>query len=211
MDRHQERIMTVLLGPILAAALAAAPARPVAVDTAVFAGGCFWGVEAIFEHVKGVLVSESGYTGGTREHPSYEDVTSGLTGHAEAVRVTYDPSQVSYADLLRVFFTVAHDPTQLNRQGPDRGTQYRSAIFYTSAAQRSAVTVHIDSLTRAKAYRRPIVTQVATLTTFYPAEAYHQNYLVRNPNEPYIVFHDLPKLRALEKELPELYRAERSR
>jgi peptide-methionine (S)-S-oxide reductase len=220
---HFASLLVVVLAPFPApaAAAAAAPAARVApaeatapvttVDTAVFAGGCFWGIEAVFEHVKGVISSESGYAGGTREYPTYEAVSSGLTGHAEAVRVTFDTAQVSYAELLRVFFSVAHDPTQLNRQGPDHGTQYRSAIFCATAEQLHAATTTIDSLTKAGAYRRAIVTQLNPLTAFYPAEAYHQDYLVRHPTEPYIVFHDMPKLRALAKELPELYREARSR
>jgi len=173
--------------------------------TAVFAGGCFWGVEAVFDNVKGVSDAVSGYSGGTLARPTYEQVSSGLTGHAESVRVTYDPSQVTYGQLLKVFFSVAHDPTQLNRQGPDTGTQYRSAIFYANDEQRRVAQAYIEQLKEAKSFRRPIVTQVAPLTAFYPAEAYHQNYLVQHPDEPYIVINDMPKLAALRGELPQLY------
>jgi peptide-methionine (S)-S-oxide reductase len=187
----------------------AASVRPgpvAAVDTAVFAGGCFWGVEAVFEHVKGVRSAESGYAGGTASSPSYELVSSGSTGHAESVRVVYDPAQVSYGELLQVFFRVAHDPTQLNRQGPDHGTQYRSAIFHRSAAQKKAAEGYVSELTGAKAYRDPIVTQIVPLKEFYPAEEYHQNYLERHPTQPYIVINDAPKLEHLQREFPALYR-----
>src|SRR3954466_10727606 len=156
-------------------------------DTAVFAGGCFWGVEAVFDHVKGVKSATSGYAGGTVASPSYEQVSTGDTGHAESVQVIYDPSQVSYGKLLQIFFSVVHDPTQLNYQGPDHGTQYRSAIFYRNEEQHRVAQAYIDQLTKAKAYPRPIVTQVAALKAFYPAEDYHQDYLVHHPNQPYIV------------------------
>ncbi len=173
--------------------------------SAVFAGGCFWGVEAVFENVKGVTEAVSGYSGGTLPSPTYEQVSSGRTGHAESVRVTYDPSQVSYGQLLKVFFAVAHDPTELNRQGPDTGTQYRSAIFYANADQQRVAQAYIAQLKDARSFRRPIVTEVTPLKAFYPAEAYHQNYLVQHPDQPYIVFNDLPKLAALKAELPQLY------
>ena len=173
--------------------------------TAVFAGGCFWGIEAVFENVKGVTEAVSGYSGGTLARPSYEQVSTGMTGHAESVQVTYDPSQVTYGQLLKVFFAVAHDPTQLNRQGPDTGTQYRSAIFYANADQQRVAQAYIEQLKQAKSFRRPIVTQVAPLKAFYSAEAYHQNYLVQHPDEPYIVINDMPKLVALKDELPQLY------
>ncbi len=176
-------------------------------QTAVFAGGCFWGVEAVFRHVKGVTSAVSGYAGGTVKNPSYEDVGSGRTGHAESVEVTYDPAQVSYGQLLVVFFSVAHDPTQLNRQGPDHGTQYRSAIFYTNDEQKRVAQAYIDQLAQAKTFGRPIVTQVAALPAFYPAEDYHQNYLALHTTQPYIVYNDLPKLDALRKEFPTLYAA----
>lgn len=184
----------------------AAPHITAAVDTAVFAGGCFWGVEAVFRHVRGVQSSVSGYAGGRVAGPSYEQVSSGSTGHAEAVQVIYDPAVVSYGTLLRVFFSVAHDPTELNRQGPDVGTQYRSAIFTKSAQQATAVKAYIAQLTAAKTFREPIVTQVAPLTKFWAAEAYHQNYLAGHLTQPYIVYNDLPKLDALKKEFPELWR-----
>jgi peptide-methionine (S)-S-oxide reductase len=176
------------------------------VDTAFFAGGCFWGVEAVFEHLKGVSSATSGYAGGSDPSPSYRAVSSGTTGHAEAVRVVYDPGQISYDQLLQIFFAVAHDPTQLNRQGPDVGTQYRSAVFYRNAAERAATERYIAKLTAARAYQDSIVTQVAPLDVFHEAEAYHQNYLVRHPNQPYIVINDAPKLEHLRKAFPALYR-----
>jgi peptide-methionine (S)-S-oxide reductase len=174
-------------------------------ETAVFAGGCFWGVEAVFESLKGVSKAVSGYSGGKTASPSYEQVSSGMTGHAESVKVTYDPSKVSYGTLLKVFFQIAHDPTELNRQGPDTGTQYRSAIFYSNPEQGRVAKAYIAQLDAAKAFRKPIVTEVTPLKAFYDAEGYHQNYLVNNPTQPYIVFNDLPKLAALKKELPALY------
>ena len=176
-----------------------------ALQTAVFAGGCFWGVEAVFEHLKGVKAVVSGYAGGTVVNPDYEAVTSGRTGHAEAVKVTFDPSVVSYETLLTVFFTVAHDPTELNRQGPDVGTQYRSAVFFTSAEQEKVTKDVIAKLTAAKLYRKPIVTQVAALSKFYDAEAYHQNYLYSHMTQPYIVYNDLPKIDALKQQYPTLW------
>ena len=175
-------------------------------DTAVFAGGCFWGVEAVFEHLKGVSSASSGYAGGSGSSPSYEEVSSGSTGHAEAVLVVYDPAQISYDQLLQIFFTVAHDPTQLNRQGPDVGTQYRSAVFYRSVAQRRATESYIAKIRDARLYRGAIVTEVAPLRAFHPAEAYHQDYLVRHPNQPYIVINDAPKLEHLRRAFPALYR-----
>jgi peptide-methionine (S)-S-oxide reductase len=178
-----------------------------ALQTAVFAGGCFWGVEAVFEHVKGVKTVVSGYAGGTVAKPSYESVSTGRTGHAEAVKVTFDPSIVSYETLLKVFFTVAHNPTELNRQGPDVGTQYRSAVFFTTAQQQKAVTDAIAQLTASKTYKAPIVTQVAALDTFHDAESYHQNYLYSHMTQPYIVYNDLPKIDALKKQYPTLWEA----
>jgi peptide-methionine (S)-S-oxide reductase len=175
-------------------------------DTAYFAGGCFWGIEGVYEHVKGVKSAVSGYSGGSVASPSYNQVTSGNTGHAETVRVIYDPTQISYGQLLRIFFSVAHDPTQLNRQGPDRGTQYRSAIFYNSAAQQQVARQYIDQLTAAKFFPKPIVTQVAKLTAFYTAEEYHQDYMAHHPNQPYIVFHDAPKVAALKKHFASVYK-----
>ncbi len=174
-------------------------------QTAVLAGGCFWGVDAVFKHVRGVSAVVSGYAGGSAATAHYEVVSSGTTGHAESVKVTYDPSQISYAELLRIFFSVAHDPTELNRQGPDMGTQYRSAIFYTTEEQRDTALAYIDQLTKAKVFHRPIVTQVVALQGFYPAEEYHQNFLALHPNYPYIVIYDLPKLRALKQEFPAVY------
>ncbi len=185
--------------------LAAAKAK----QTAVFAGGCFWGVEAVFEHVKGVTEVTAGYSGGAAKTAHYEMVSTGRTGHAEAVRVIYDPSQVSYEQLLEVFFSVAHDPTELNRQGPDTGTQYRSAIFYISEEQKRLARAYIDRLNQAKAFARPIVTEVVPLNSFYPAEAYHQGYADRHADNPYIVINDLPKVANLRKQFPDLYRSAR--
>lgn len=175
-------------------------------ETAVFAGGCFWGVEAVFEHVKGVTDATSGYAGGTKATANYEAIGSGTTGHAESVRVTFDPDVVSYQQLLQVFFSVAHDPTELNRQGPDVGPQYRSAIFYASEEQRRTALAAIDGMTRSKAFSRRIVTQVVPLKEFFPAEDYHQDYMRRNPDDIYIVVHDRPKLAALKAKFPELYK-----
>jgi len=195
--------MLTMLVPLL---LAAAPAPVQRTETIVFAGGCFWGVEAVFEHVKGVTSAVSGYAGGTTKSPTYGDVSTGSTGYAESVQVVFDPAQVSLEQLLQVFFTVAHDPTQLNRQGPDVGTQYRSAVFFSGAAQQEAVQAYIAMLTQKKVYSRPIVTQVAPLTVFYPAEAYHQGYLELHPYQPYIVINDKPKLENLRRNFPGLYR-----
>jgi peptide-methionine (S)-S-oxide reductase len=174
-------------------------------QVAVFAGGCFWGIEAVFEHVRGVKDVTVGYSGGTAKTASYELVSSGRTGHAEAVRIVYDPLQVSYDQLLKVFFYVAHDPTELNRQGPDTGTQYRSVIFYTSEEQKRQAQGFIDRLNQTKVYNRPIVTQVTALASFYQAEAYHQDYVVHHPDAPYIVTHDLPKVANLRTKFPDLY------
>ncbi len=182
-----------------------APALTTGTQTAVFAGGCFWGVDAVFKHVKGVTRVVSGYAGGAKETAIYEEVGGGSTGHAEAVEVTYDPAVVSYGTLLKVFFTVAHDPTELNRQGPDVGTQYRSTIFIANPAQRTAATAYIAVLTKAEVYRRPIVTTLEPMTAFYAAEAYHQNYLALHLTQPYIVYNDLPKLEQLKRRMPELY------
>ena len=190
----------------VAAPFVDAIATSAAADTAVFAGGCFWGVEAVYEHVKGVKSVVSGYAGGNASNATYDQVSNGNTGHAESVQVIYDPSQVSYGKLLQIFFSVAHDPTQLNRQGPDRGTQYRSAIFYTSPDQQRVAESYIKQLTEAKTFSRPIVTQVAKLQGFYPAEAYHQDYLVNHPNQPYIVINDQPKVAALKKQFADIYR-----
>jgi peptide-methionine (S)-S-oxide reductase len=172
--------------------------------TAVLAGGCFWGVEAVFDKVKGVSDAVSGYAGGQKSTAHYEIVGTGRTGHAESVEITYDPSQISYGKLLQIFFSVAHDPTQLNRQGPDEGTQYRSAIFYANDEQKRVAEAYIAQLSEAKVFRHKIVTEVAPLAGFYPAEAYHQDYIVHNPGNPYVIFNDLPKLAELKKKYPEL-------
>jgi peptide-methionine (S)-S-oxide reductase len=175
-------------------------------ETVVVAGGCFWGIQAVFQHVKGVISATSGYSGGTVKNPDYETVSSGRTGHAESVQIIYDPSQVTYGELLRVFFSVAHDPTELNRQGPDQGTQYRSVIFYTSEDQKRIAEAYIAQLDQANVYGSKIVTQVVPLKAFYPAEAYHQNYAAMHPNAPYIVYNDAPKVANLQKDFPELYK-----
>src|SRR5437763_5021227 len=187
--------------PLVDAPLATAKGK----QTAVIAGGCFWGIQAVFEHVKGVIRATSGYAGGEAHTAHYEMVSTGTTGHAESVRITYDPSQISYGQLLKVFFSVAHDPTQLNRQGPDTGTQYRSAIFCADENQERIARAYIDQLNQAKVFDRPIVTQVVALKSFYEAEAYHQDYAIHHPNDPYIVINDLPKLANLRKQLPGLY------
>ena len=181
-------------------------AVPTGVQTLVLAGGCFWGVEAVYEHLKGVTEAVSGYAGGTKATADYDQVSSGTTGHAESVRITFDPAQVSLEKLLQVFFSVVHDPTQLNRQGPDVGPQYRSAIFFANDEQARIARAYIDQLTQAKAFKRPIVTQVVKLEEFYPAEEYHQDFAERNPTHPYIVFHDKPKVDRLRSEYPALYR-----
>lgn len=199
----------------LSAALIAAPARfpDPAVDprpaasgsqTAVLSGGCFWGVEAVFERLAGVSNVVSGYAGGSKWTAHYEVVSTGTTGHAESVQITYDPAKISYGTLLKVFFAVAHDPTELNRQGPDEGTQYRSSIFYSTPDQKTVADAYIRQLNAAKIFPRPIVTKVVQLDAFYPAEAYHQHFLDMHPDYPYIVYNDLPKLEQLRKELPEL-------
>ena len=180
----------------------AAPAQ----QTAVFAGGCFWGVDAVFRHVKGVVDVTSGYAGGAAATAHYDQVSTGDTGHAESVRVVFDPARISYQRLMQVFFSVATDPTELDRQGPDVGRQYRSAIFYTDAEQEQQAQDYIRQLTAAHTFPRPIVTRVVPLPQFYPAEAYHQNYLALHPYQPYIVINDLPKLDRLRREFPALYR-----
>ena len=179
---------------------------PAAKQTAsvVLAGGCFWGVEAVFERLKGVSDAVSGYAGGNKSTAHYEIVSTGSTGHAESVKVTYDPSQISFGKLLEVFFSVAHDPTELNRQGPDTGTQYRSAIFYSNDEQKRVAEAYIRQLNEAKIYSRPIVTQLQPLDGFYRAEDYHQHYFDHNPNQPYIVFNDAPKVRHLQEQFPAL-------
>lgn len=171
----------------------------------VLAGGCFWGVQAVFEHVKGVTRATAGYAGGTVKNPDYEAVSSGETGHAESVEVVYDPSQITLGQLLKVFFSVAHDPTELNRQGPDAGTQYRSAIFFTNPGQQRIAQAYVAQLDQAKVFSQPIVTQIAPLNSFYRAEDYHQDYATNHPDNPYIATFDLPKVEHLKQQFPTLY------
>jgi peptide-methionine (S)-S-oxide reductase len=171
----------------------------------VVAGGCFWGVQAVFQHVKGVTSATSGYSGGTVKNPDYEEVSSGSTGHAESVQIIYDPSQITLGQLLKVFFSVAHDPTELNRQGPDSGTQYRSAIFFSTPDQQRIAQAYIQQLDQAKVFSHPIVTQVAPFQAFYRAEDYHQNYATNHPDNPYIATFDLPKVKHLQQQFPNLY------
>jgi peptide-methionine (S)-S-oxide reductase len=184
----------------------AAPAKAADTQTAVLAGGCFWGVEGVYEHMRGVKSVVSGYAGGEASTATYKQIGTGRTGHAESVQITFDPKQVSYGEILRVFFSVAHDPTQLNRQGPDIGPQYRSAIFYVNDAQRDLAKSYIADLDKSGKFRGAIVTKVDPLTKFYPAEKYHQDFMANNPAHPYIVFHDLPKIREFKKLYPEYYR-----
>jgi peptide-methionine (S)-S-oxide reductase len=174
-------------------------------QTIVLAGGCFWGVDAVFKHVKGVTDVRSGYAGG-KGLATYEEVSTGDTGYAESVQITYDPSKITYGKLLKVFFAVAHDPTEINRQGPDTGTQYRSAIFYSTDEQKRIAQAYIDQLNKAKVFPRPLATQLSALDSFHEAESYHQNYLANHRDEPYIVYNDLPKLENLRKEFPDLYK-----
>jgi peptide-methionine (S)-S-oxide reductase len=181
------------------------PAATKGAETVVFSGGCFWGVQAVFEHVKGVTKATAGYSGGNVKSPSYEDVSSGETGHAESVEVVYDPSKITFGQLLKVFFSVAHDPTELNRQGPDVGTQYRSAIFFSNPDQQRIAEAYVDQLTQAKTFSSRIVTQIGPLKAFYRAEEYHQDYAVHHPDNPYIMMNDLPKVAHLKKQLPDLY------
>jgi peptide-methionine (S)-S-oxide reductase len=190
---------------MLAAPRAAMAIERAPLDTAVFAGGCFWGIQSVFQHVKGVVTATSGYAGGWTDRPSYDDVSTGRTGHAEAVRVVFDPAQISFAQLLEVFFSVAHDPTQLNRQGPDVGTQYRSEMFYTSPEQKRAVEAYIGQLNTARAFKTPIVTRVSPFKSFFTAEAYHQGYAEKNPRDPYIMIHDAPKVVNLKKRFAAIY------
>jgi len=206
-----------LVVPFLAVSLGAAGFPDPAVDTprvagktetAVLAGGCFWGVEGVFESLKGVSSVVSGYSGGKANTAHYEMVSTGTTGHAESVRITYDPAQISYGQLLKVYFSVAHDPTEKNRQGPDWGTQYRSEIFYANDEQKRVAEAYIQQLDAAKVYRKPIVTLVEPLQAFYPAEEHHQHFMARNPTYPYIVYNDAPKVRHLYKEFPELVKGD---
>lgn len=204
------------ISPVFLSAKSSKPFPDAAVDspaaqgngpqTAVFAGGCFWGVEAVFDHLKGVTNAVSGFSGGSAKTAHYETVSMGNTGHAESVKVTYDPAQITYGQLLKVFFSVAHDPTELNRQGPDEGTQYRSAIFYSNDEQKRIAEAYIRQLDDAKVFSRPVVTQVVPLQGFYAAEAYHQKFVARNPMYPYVVYNDLPKLSHLKKAYPQLCR-----
>ena len=177
-------------------------------EKVVFAGGCFWGVEAVFESMKGVSNAVSGFAGGNKGTANYETVSTGRTGHAESVEVTYDPNQVSFGQLLKVFFSVVHDPTQLNRQDPDEGTQYRSVVFYANDEQKRIAQDYIDQLDKAKLFPQKIVTLVVPFKAFYPAEAYHQNFAARHPDNPYIARFDLPKVEALQQVLPQLYKAQ---
>jgi peptide-methionine (S)-S-oxide reductase len=192
--------------PIPAAAADAQLAQAPGKETAVFAGGCFWGTQSVFERVKGVLDTTAGYSGGTADTATYGQVSSESTGHAESVRVVYDPSQITYGQLLRIFFSVAHDPTQLNRQGPDVGTSYRSAIFYANDEQRSISQAYIAQLDAAKVFPKPIATPVVPFTAFYDAESYHQDYALHNPGNPYILVCDRPKVEALKQQFPELFK-----
>lgn len=207
-------VVAVGCGIVNSSANTAAPAPNTEAETsvpkgqqiAVFAGGCFWGVDAVFKHVKGVTDVKSGYSGGDLKNPSYEQVSEGDTGHAESVQVTFDPTKVTYVQLLTVFFTVAHDPTQLNRQGPDTGTQYRSAIFYADEDQKKAALDYIDAINKSGALKKPVVTEVVALKKFYEAEAYHQNYLALHPTDSYIVVNDAPKVADLKARFPDLYK-----
>jgi peptide-methionine (S)-S-oxide reductase len=200
----------VLLGAAHAAADAPAPPKDTpemmkGIQTAVLAGGCFWGMEGVFERLKGVVDVQAGYSGGEAKTAHYEMVGSGMTGHAESIQVKYDPKQISYGTLLKVYFTVAHDPTELNYQGPDEGTQYRSSIFYANDGQKNVAEGYIAMLDKARIFGKPIVTQVVALKAFYPAEDYHQHFLDNNPDYPYIVYNDLPKIANLQKMYPDLY------
>jgi peptide-methionine (S)-S-oxide reductase len=195
------RAATAVPNPVIDAALATAKGQ----QTAVISGGCFWGIQAVFQHVKGVISATSGYSGGSADTAQYEIVSGGDTGHAESVKIVYDPSQITYGQLLRVFFSVAHDPTELNRQGPDTGTQYRSSIFYGDDEQKKIAAAYIAQLDKAKVFPHPIVTQVVPLKAFYPAEAYHQDYAAHHPSNPYIVFNDAPKVANLRQQFPDLY------
>ena len=178
---------------------------PGALQTAVLAGGCFWGTQGVFEHVRGVRQVLAGYSGGEKATADYGKVGTGTTGHAESIQISFDPAVISYAEILQIFFSVAHDPTELNRQGPDAGTQYRSEIFFADASQQKTALAYIAQLEQAHVFKGPIVTRVDPLKGFYPAEAYHQDFLVRNPHYPYIVYNDLPKIANLKREFPQVY------
>ena len=194
--------------PPLAAAVTSEPRATPESAIAVFAGGCFWGVQGVFQHTRGVLQAVSGYAGGSKATAVYGLVGTGMTGHAEAVQVSFDPKQISYAQLMQIFFSVAHDPTQLNRQGPDRGTQYRSAVFFTDASQKAATERHIAQLDAARVFPAKIVTQVVPLAAFYAAEDYHQDYATRHPDSGYIATFDLPKIANLKTMFPDWYRTQ---
>jgi len=196
------------ISPIPAPALDETPKPEATREVAILAGGCFWGVQGVFQHVKGVTSAVSGYAGGSAPSAQYETVSTGTTGHAESVRVTFDPRTISYAQILRIYFAVAHDGTELNRQGPDIGTQYRSAIFPVDAEQAKIAAAYIDQLNQAHAFHRPIVTKIEPGHAFYPAEGYHQDFLARNPTYPYIAINDLPKIGNLKRLFPEFYRAD---
>ena len=198
--------LIVTLQLLFAGAALAAPAKPADTQKAVLAGGCFWGVEGVYEHMRGVRSVVSGYAGGESSSASYQKVGTGRTGHAESVQITFDPKEVSYGDILRVFFSVAHDPTQLNRQGPDTGPQYRSAIFFMNDAQRDLARSYIAEFDKSGKFPRAIVTRVDPLEAFYPAEKYHQDFIANNPRHPYVVINDLPKIRDLKRLYPEYYR-----
>ena len=199
-------VLIVTLQLLFAGAAFAAPPKSPETQTAVLAGGCFWGVEAVYEHMRGVRSVMSGYAGGDASTATYEKTSTGRTGHAESVEIKFDPKEVTYGDILRVFFSVAHDPTQLNRQGPDTGTQYRSAIFYADDKQRDLAKSYIAELNKSGKFSRAIVTRVDPLKAFYAAEKYHQDYIAKNPRSPYVVVNDLPKIRELKRLYPEYYR-----
>jgi peptide-methionine (S)-S-oxide reductase len=209
-------VIAVLVWPSLHPAAATAVSLPdPALDqqdvgdepqVAVLAGGCFWGVQAVFQHTKGVQLALSGYSGGMKTNPTYEEVTTGRTGHAESVQIKYDPREISYGQILKIFFSVVHDPTQLNRQGPDVGTHYRSAIFHSNDEQKKIAEAYIAQLGQAGVFKSPIVTKVGPLVAFYPAEAYHQDYAIKHPTQPYIAIHDLPKVDNLKRLFSDMYR-----
>ena len=211
------KVMTAILGLAIVALAKSPVVPPPSIDaaktantpaqTAVFAGGCFWGIQAVFQHVKGVTNAVSGYSGGEAKTADYHQVSTGETGHAESVQVTYDPGQITYGQLLQIFFSVAHNPTELNRQGPDEGTQYRSAIFYANEEQKKIATAYIAQLDAAKVFSRRIATDVTPLKAFYPAEAYHQDYATRHPDNPYILYNDAPKVDNLKQEFPAIYKS----
>jgi len=216
MDTIKKKVLTIAAMLVMATTVGAANKTPDPIvdsplatvkseRTVVLAGGCFWGLQAIFEHVKGITGVTVGYSGGAAESANYEAVSDGSTGHAEAVRITYDPSQITYGQLLKVFFFAAHDPTELNRQGPDIGTQYRSVIFYSNAEQHRIAQAYINQLSQAAVFERPIVTQVVGLRAFYKAESYHQDFAIKHPNDSYIVINDLPKVIRLRQQFPALY------